>query len=90
MLRKIKVLAIVYACIVKIDYLSWSTVMFMGIKFCTMYILAMTIYSMILKLYVYKKNTDQLVGIFLGWGGGIRTPECRHQKPMPYHLATPH
>ncbi len=25
----------------------------------------------------------------LGWGGGIRTPECRHQKPMPYHLATP-
>jgi hypothetical protein len=24
----------------------------------------------------------------LGWDGGIRTPECRHQKPMPYHLAT--
>lgn len=24
-----------------------------------------------------------------GWGGGIRTPECRYQKPMPYHLATP-
>ena len=22
----------------------------------------------------------------LGWGGGIRTPEYRHQKPMPYHL----
>ena len=25
----------------------------------------------------------------LGWGGWIRTNECRHQKPMPYHLATP-
>ena len=27
---------------------------------------------------------------FIGWGGWIRTNECRHQKPMPYHLATPH
>ncbi len=25
-----------------------------------------------------------------GWGGRIRTCECRHQKPVPYHLATPH
>lgn len=25
----------------------------------------------------------------IGWGGWIRTNECRHQKPMPYHLATP-
>jgi hypothetical protein len=25
-----------------------------------------------------------------GWGGGIRTPECWYQKPVPYHLATPH
>ena len=24
-----------------------------------------------------------------GWGGRIRTYECRHQKPMPYRLATP-
>jgi hypothetical protein len=24
-----------------------------------------------------------------GWGGRIRTCECRHQKPVPYHLATP-
>ena len=24
-----------------------------------------------------------------GWGGWIRTNECRHQKPMPYRLATP-
>ena len=27
--------------------------------------------------------------LFFGWGGWIRTNECRHQKPMPYHLATP-
>ena len=25
----------------------------------------------------------------LGWGGRIRTCECRYQKPVPYHLATP-
>src|SRR6266508_6385861 len=25
-----------------------------------------------------------------GWGGWIRTTECRLQRPMPYHLATPH
>ena len=25
----------------------------------------------------------------VGWGGRIRTCECRHQKPVPYHLATP-
>ena len=25
-----------------------------------------------------------------GWGGRIRTCEWRHQKPLPYHLATPH
>ena len=37
-----------------------------------------------------KKNTDQMVCNFLGWDGGIRTPECRHQKPVPYHLATSH
>src|SRR3954454_10873361 len=24
------------------------------------------------------------------WGGWIRTTECRLQRPMPYHLATPH
>jgi integrase len=27
---------------------------------------------------------------FLGWDGGIRTPECWYQKPVPYHLATSH
>ena len=37
-----------------------------------------------------KKNRAQMDSIFLGWDGGIRTPECRHQKPMPYHLATSH
>src|SRR3954464_5050521 len=26
---------------------------------------------------------------FLGWGGRIRTYECRFQRPVPYHLATP-
>src|ERR1043165_4622400 len=26
---------------------------------------------------------------FLSWGGRIRTCECRFQRPVPYHLATP-
>ncbi len=25
----------------------------------------------------------------VGWGGRVRTCEWRHQKPLPYHLATP-
>src|SRR4030095_1636003 len=25
----------------------------------------------------------------IGWGGRIRTCECRYQKPVPYHWATP-
>ena len=25
-----------------------------------------------------------------GWGGRIRTSECRIQSPVPYRLATPH
>jgi hypothetical protein len=25
-----------------------------------------------------------------GWGARIRTWEWRYQKPLPYHLATPH
>src|SRR5438045_5606111 len=28
-------------------------------------------------------------GAEAGWGGRIRTCECRYQKPVPYHLATP-
>jgi aromatic ring-cleaving dioxygenase len=28
-------------------------------------------------------------GLLVGWGGRIRTCECRYQKPVPYHLATP-
>jgi hypothetical protein len=27
--------------------------------------------------------------LLLGWGGGIRTPECQDQNLVPYHLATP-
>ena len=27
---------------------------------------------------------------YLGWDGGIRTPEWRNQNPLPYHLATSH
>jgi hypothetical protein len=26
---------------------------------------------------------------FIGWGGRIRTCAWRHQKPLPYRLATP-
>ena len=32
---------------------------------------------------------QNLTSVQCGGGGGIRTNECRHQKPMPYHLATP-
>ena len=35
------------------------------------------------------KSLIALVENKFGWGGGIRTPECRNQNPMPYHLATP-
>lgn len=46
-----------------------------------------------------QKKLDQHIFLFLPclfflisfyWGGRIRTCECRCQKPMPYHLATPH
>ena len=30
------------------------------------------------------------VAPLFGWGGRIRTCECRDQNPVPYHLATPH
>ena len=33
------------------------------------------------------RSSDEDAGI--GWGGRIRTSEWRHQKPLPYHLATP-
>ena len=36
-----------------------------------------------------KSSRQQSELFFYGWGGWIRTNECRHQKPMPYHLATP-
>ncbi len=41
---------------------------------------------------MYKKQEvrpQNLTSVQSGWGGWIRTNECRHQKPMPYHLATP-
>ena len=34
-------------------------------------------------------RSQNLTSVLCGWGGWIRTNECRHQKPMPYHLATP-
>ena len=34
-------------------------------------------------------RSQNLTSVLSGWGGRIRTYECRHQKPMPYHLATP-
>ena len=36
--------------------------------------------------------THQLITLCylkIGWGGRIRTYECRFQRPVPYHLATP-
>ena len=36
-------------------------------------------------LQLKKKNIARK---FHGWDGGIRTPECRDQNPVAYHLAT--
>src|SRR3954453_19943585 len=38
-----------------------------------------------------RRNAKALsiVELKTGWGGRIRTCECRYQKPVPYHLATP-
>jgi hypothetical protein len=35
-----------------------------------------------------EKASDS-IAMYAGWGGRIRTCEWRHQKPLPYHLATP-
>ena len=41
-------------------------------------------------MLVNKRKKDDFSSFLnCGWGGRIRTYECRHQKPMPYHLATP-
>lgn len=32
---------------------------------------------------------SKLIRAKTGWGGRIRTSECRDQNPVPYHLATP-
>src|SRR5436305_4713814 len=44
-----------------------------------------------------RQRPSQKAGAFVfkdlaeaGWGGRIRTSEWRYQKPLPYHLATPH
>ncbi len=34
-------------------------------------------------------STTELMAHENGWGGWIRTNECRSQSPVPYHLATP-
>src|SRR5687767_5789615 len=34
-------------------------------------------------------RTSAIGNIKNGWGGWIRTNECRFQRPVPYHLATP-
>ena len=34
-------------------------------------------------------SRGEILGVF-GWGGRIRTYGARYQKPVPYHLATPH
>ena len=39
--------------------------------------------------HLSQQKTAHKGRFFVGWGGRIRTYECRHQKPMPYHLATP-
>ena len=36
------------------------------------------------------KKADQMVCLFRGWGGRIRTCACMDQNHVPYHLATPH
>ena len=45
------------------------------------------------ELQILLKNqevtSENATSVLSGWGGWIRTNECRHQKPMPYHLATP-
>src|SRR3954468_16341916 len=35
------------------------------------------------------RHLPRIHSIYAGWGGRIRTCECRYQKPVPYHLATP-
>ena len=42
---------------------------------------------------LYKRQTQKSprkrASLLIGWGAGIRTPECWYQKPVPYRLATP-
>ena len=36
----------------------------------------------------YKRDEPLLIP-FIFWGGRTRTPECRNQNPVTYHLSTP-
>ena len=35
------------------------------------------------------RASESSIAARVGWGGGIRTPAWRFQKPLPYRLATP-
>ena len=39
--------------------------------------------------FVARLLDGEKMAVWTGWGARIRTWECRYQKPMPYHLATP-
>jgi hypothetical protein len=43
-----------------------------------------------MSLQGFTKISKGLQFLYVGWGGRDRTCECRHQKPVPYRLATPH
>jgi hypothetical protein len=36
-----------------------------------------------------QRQPSVIRDVMAGWGGRDRTSECRYQKPVPYHLATP-
>src|ERR1044071_5185616 len=40
--------------------------------------------------YSFIHRSPFIIDRLIGWGGRIRTSECRLQRPMPYRLATPH
>ena len=37
----------------------------------------------------FYSNDKSIIVVQNGWGGWIRTSAWRHQKPLPYRLATP-
>ena len=44
---------------------------------------------MVYSLHRHRRIDDGHGHATAGWGARIRTWEWRHQKPLPYHLATP-